>query len=304
MLDFQKPQLSDKPWVDELLGYSNYRGSEYNFTNLFVWNGVYGQKLARMGDYLLVHACSRAGCSYFYPAGRGDIKQAIDLLRQDAAERDEPFRLVCMTRSQTEEVERLYPGKFQFTQDRDGSDYLYEIDRLADLGGKKLHNKRTHINRFEENNPDWIFEEITTTSLPECLDMNRQWYSHSIDKEGADPAADLTPEGKALGLAAANFEALGLKGGLVRVQGKVIAFTIGDPLSSDTFDVHFEKAYSDIQGAYAVINRQFARWVREHYPNVRYLNREDDMGVEGLRKAKQSYYPDLMAEKHVALWRD
>lgn len=305
MLDFQRPQLADKPWVDELLRYSDYRGSEYNFTNLFVWNGVYGQKLARLGDFLLVHACSsRAGCSYFYPAGRGDVKQAIDILRADAVQRGEPFRLICMTRRQTEEVERLYPGKFEFTQDRDGSDYLYEIDRLADLGGKKLHNKRNHINRFEENNPGWTFEELTPATLHECLALNREWYRRNQDGQVAAEAADQTAEGKALGLAAEHFKALGLKGGLIRTSDGVVAFTIGDPLSSDSFDVHFEKAHGEIQGAYAVINREFARWVREHYPNVRYLNREDDMGIEGLRKAKQSYYPDLMAEKHVAVWRD
>jgi hypothetical protein len=304
MLEFHKPQLSDKLWVDELLRHSDYRGSEYNFTNLFVWNGVYGQKLARLGEFLLVHACNRAGCSYFYPAGRGDVKEAIEALRRDAAERGEPFRLICMTLRQTEEVERIYPGKFEFTQDRDGSDYLYAIDRLADLSGKKLHNKRNHINRFEENNLGWTYEEITAANLSECTAMNSEWYRRSLEREGPDETADLAAESKALGLAMEHYEPLGLKGGLIRVNGEVVAFTMGDPLSSDTFDVHFEKAYSDLQGAYTIINREFARWIREHYPNIRYLNREDDMGIAGLRKAKESYYPDLMAEKHVAVWID
>ena len=108
----------------------------------------------------------------------------------------------------------------------------------------------------------------------------------------------------ALRLALAHYDELGLEGGLIRVYGEVVAFTIGDILSSDTYDVHFEKAYGERQGAYAAINQQFARWVREHHPQVRYLNREDDMGVEGLRKAKESYYPDRMVEKHSAVWRD
>ena len=94
---------------------------------------------------------------------------------------------------------------------------------------------------------------------------------------------------------------LGLEGGLIRVYGEVVAFTIGDRLSADTYDVHFEKAYGELQGAYAMINREFARWVREHHPEVKYLNREDDMGVPGLRKAKESYYPDLLVEKHTAI---
>ena len=99
-----------------------------------------------------------------------------------------------------------------------------------------------------------------------------------------------------------HYAALGLEGGLLRAEGRVIAFTMGDKLCSDTYDVHFEKAYGEIQGAYAVINREFARWVRAHHPEIRYLNREDDMGVEGLRRAKESYYPDQMVEKYAAVW--
>ena len=87
------------------------------------------------------------------------------------------------------------------------------------------------------------------------------------------------------------------------MYGEVVAFTMGDRLNSDTYDVHFEKAYGELQGAYAMINREFARWVRAKHPNVRYLNREDDMGVEGLRKAKESYYPDRMVEKYAATQR-
>ncbi len=113
MLDFQKPQLSDKAWIDDLLRYSDYRGSEYNFTNLFIWNSVYGQQVARAGDFLLVRACGKSGCSYFYPAGRGDAREAIELLRADAAGRTGEFRLICMTQKQTKSVELLYPGQFE-----------------------------------------------------------------------------------------------------------------------------------------------------------------------------------------------
>ena len=100
-----------------------------------------------------------------------------------------------------------------------------------------------------------------------------------------------------------HYHQLGLEGGLIRVYGEVVAFTMGDRLTEDTFDVHFEKAYGELQGAYAMINREFARWVRARHPEIKYLNREDDMGVEGLRKAKQSYYPDLLVEKFAAIRR-
>ena len=300
MIEFHKPQLTDKPWVDELLRRADHRGCEYNFTNLFVWSDAYDQRIARVGDFLVTHLCGSLGCSYIYPAGSGDIAPVLTALEQDAAERGVPFRLVCLTQPQIQELDTLFPGRFTFEADRDGFDYLYDIDRLADLGGKKLHAKRNHINRFIENNPSWVYEDITPESLPECLEMDKEWYRRSMVREGLAEERDLGDEGRALRLAMEHYHALGLEGGLIRVYGEVVAFTMGDLLSSDTYDVHFEKAYGELQGAYAMINREFARRVRQRHPQVRYLNREDDMGVEGLRKAKESYYPDLMVEKYSA----
>ena len=303
MIEFRTPQLADKVWMDQLLSRSDYRGCEYNFTNLFAWKDAYHHKVARLDDFLVVHQCGGLGCSFLYPAGSGDRRAVIEALRADAEEHGQPLRLVCLTREQTQELEELFPGRFRFESDRDGWDYLYEIDRLADLGGKKLHGKRNHINRFLDNNPTWVYEPITPDSLPECLEMDKEWYRRSMIREGAVEERDLGDEGRALRLTIEHYHDLGLEGGLIRVYGEVVAFTMGDMLSSDTYDVHFEKAYGELQGAYAMINREFARWVREHHPNVRYLNREDDMGVEGLRKAKESYYPDLMVEKYSAVWQ-
>ena len=303
MIEFRTPQLADKVWMDQLLSRSDYRGCEYNFTNLFAWKDTYHHKVARLDDFLVVHLCGGLGCSFLYPAGSGDRRAVIEALRADSEEHGQPLRLVCLTREQTQELEELFPGRFRFESDRDGWDYLYEIDRLADLGGKKLHGKRNHINRFLDNNPTWVYEPITPDSLNECLEMDKEWYRRSMIREGAVEERDLGDEGRALRLAIEHYHDLGLEGGLIRVYGEVVAFTMGDMLSSDTYDVHFEKAYGELQGAYAMINREFARWVREHHPNVRYLNREDDMGVEGLRKAKESYYPDLMVEKYSAVWQ-
>ena len=303
MIDFHPPRLEEKPWVDELLRRADYRGCDYNFTNLFVWSRAYHQEIARVDDFLVTHVCGRMGCSFMFPAGGGDLASVIRKLEEEAAGRGEPLRLVCLTPRQMAELEEFFPGQFTFTADRDGYDYLYEIDRLADLGGKRLHAKRNHINRFMENNPSWTYEEITPESLGECLAMDKEWYRRSLAREGEAEERDLGDEGVALRQAMEHYQALGLEGGLIRVYGELVAFTMGDLLNSDTYDVHFEKAYGELQGAYAMINREFARWVRGRHPNVRYLNREDDMGVEGLRKAKESYYPDQMVEKHTAMWK-
>ena len=303
MIAFKTPAPADKAWVDGLLARGNYRGCDYNFTNLYVWKKTYGVEIAQWNGFLFTHLCGRMGCSYLYPAGVGDIAGAIRMLEADAAGRDQPLRLVCLTRGQMAELEEFFPGRFTYVADRDGYDYLYEIDRLADLGGKKLHAKRNHINRFMENNPTWVYEEITPDSLAECLEMDREWYRRSLQREGEAEERDLGDEGIALRTAMEDYQALGLEGGLIRVYGEVVAFTMGDKLSTDTYDVHFEKAYGELQGAYAMINREFARWVRQRHPEIKYLNREDDMGVEGLRKAKLSYYPDLLVEKYAATLR-
>ncbi len=301
MIDFHTPTLADKPWVDACLAQGEYRACEYNFTTLFTWAPGYCITIAKTGEFLTGRLRGHRGCAYLWPAGKGDLSAVLDELEQDAAERGEPFQLVCLTQAEADTLERLRPGQFEFVDDRDGHDYLYEVDKLAALAGRKLHGKRNHCKHFEEANPDWAYEVMTAASVDECMAMDAEWDRRSRIREGAGEEEDISNEKKALLLAFHNFEALGLEGGILRVEGQVVAFTMGDRLGSDAFDVHFEKAYSELQGAFAVINREFARHVREAHPEVKYLNREDDMGIEGLRRAKESYYPDLMVEKLMAV---
>ena len=300
---FKRPELSDRQWVNDLLSREGSRACEHNFASIYLWATAYPQKIARVGDRLLVEMLGGPGLSHLFPMGSGPLAPALDTAKADAADHGAPLTLICLTAEQKTQLEEEFHGRFTFQEDRDGFDYLYTVDKLADLAGKKLHAKRNHINRFVENNPTWTYEEITPATLPECLEMDKEWYRRSLQREGDAEERDLGDEGIALRTAMEHYEELGLEGGLIRVYGEVVAFTIGDRLSADTYDVHFEKAYGELQGAYAMINREFARWVRARHPEIRYLNREDDMGVEGLRKAKQSYYPDLMVEKHTAVMK-
>lgn len=301
MINFQIPQPADKAWVDQRLAGGNYRGCEYSFTNLLVWGAAYDQRIADVENFLVTRVRGKGGYAYLWPAGAGEVDRILALMEQDAAQRGDAFMLACITPEQVAALEALRPGQFTYTFDRNGSDYLYDIDKLADLGGRKLHSKRNHCARFQDNNPDWVYEDMTPQALEECLELDEQWDRLSREREGAEEAEDMTNERKALLLAAKHFKELKLEGGLIRVGGQVVAFTMGDRLSADTFDVHFEKAYNEIQGAYTMINREFARQIRQRYPQVRYLNREEDMGIEGLRKAKESYYPEMMVEKHWAV---
>lgn len=303
MILFQDPQLTDRSWVEALFQASGNRGCEYNFVTLYIWGQTFDQKIARMNNYALERLKGSMGYAYLFPAGTGPLEPALSALEADAEERGEACRFVCMTAEQVQALEILRPGMYRVEPDRDGWDYLYDIDRMADLTGKKLHGKRNHIRRFEDACPDWIVEEITQDNLAECAEMDLEWNKHyRPDIENAQQEErTLLDERHAMSRAFAAFHELGLTGLLIRSGGKVVAFTMGSQISDDTFDLHFEKAYSEIQGAYPMIYREFARWLRDHVPGLRWLNREDDMGMPGLRKSKESYYPDHMVEKYLAV---
>ena len=307
MIAFRDPEIGDRQWVEERFRASGNQGCEYSFSTLFLWSGAYQQQVAPMDGFVLERLRGKLGAGYLFPAGSGPLEPVLSALEKDAAERGEPCRFFCVTPEQAERLEQLRPGQYAFQSDRDGWDYLYALDRLAGLGGKKLHGKRNHIRRFEESHPDWQVEQITMDNLAECAEMDLEWNRRyrSLDAAGEEAEARTRlDERHAMSRAFAQYEALGMDGLLLRTGGKVVAFTMGSPISADTFDVHFEKAYGEIQGAYPMINREFARWLQANRPGVRWLNREDDMGLEVLRKSKESYYPDRMVEKSAAIQRD
>ncbi len=300
VIEFHTPRIEDLAWADPCLKAVPRQACEYSFTNLLGWSGPYGQEIARWGDLLLTRLQGPLNGCYLWPAGTGDERAAIEALAADAGERGCPLRLVAVPAGDKDKLEAWWPGRFHITPDRDGFDYCYGIDKMCELTGKKLHGKRNHINRFlEANEGRWSFAPMTRPQLAECLEMEAEWRRRSLGREVS--LEEFSPETTALLAAATHYDALGMDGGVLRVYGEVVAFTMGTLLTPDTYDIHFEKAYGELQGAYPMIARQFARLIRDKYPGVRWLNREDDMGVEGLRKAKESYYPDLMIEKFTAL---
>ena len=165
---------------------------------------------------------------------------------------------------------------------------------MADLPGKKLHQKRNHIRRFDDNNPDWMFHPITKDNMHLCLEMEKEW----ANLKDANEDKSLSAETVAIIEALYQMDALEMEGGVITAGGRPVAFSLGSLTTPECFNVHFEKAFADIQGSYPTIAREMARMVRERHPEVKWLNREDDMGLEGLRKAKLSYYPEILLEKY------
>lgn len=298
MLEFKDINLEDKIWIDAILSKKTYMSCEYCFGNHFIWKNAYKIQIARVNEFYIASLSDdegESGTSFLYPAGSGEIKPVIEELEEYCSVNKIKFRLHSASSEDIAELEEIFPNKYTFAADRDYSDYIYTVEKLTTLSGKKLHSKRNHIARFKEN--DWKFEEINDENFADCLAMNKEWCR--INDCGRDQS--LKDECCAITRSFKYFNELNFFGGLIRIGDKVVAYTLAERLNDDVVVVHMEKAFSEIQGAYPTINREF---VANMCQSFKYINREEDLGVEGLRKAKLSYQPDIILDKYTVKHRD
>ncbi len=293
MLSFKKPTIEDKQWVDECLKYVNSFNCEYTFGNLLVWSTSYLTTICRYKDFLLCRWGRNNDYMYSVPIGKGDFKDAVEQIINDAKSFHITPVIYGVTENYKKMIDKYFPNRFSYEYDEGYNDYIYSVEKMAELKGKKYHGKRNHITNFKKNNPDWSFEILNQDNINECIALHSQWIKNHEDDE------DYSYEFEAVLTAFENYEKLGFVGGLIRVDGKVIAYTMGERHSDRLFVTHFEKAPAEIQGAYPIINQEFTR---NCLMNYEYVNREEDLGLEGLRKAKQSYNPELFLEKCVATY--
>ena len=299
MVDFKNPTISDIRWIKELSFSSGLRSTDYTFCSLFSWSGnYYSNVLARFKDRILIKMSIGGEVYYGYPVGRGELLPAVLALREDAVQNHIPFRMSNIPEELLPEVKGLFETEPKVTLDERFSEYVYPAEKLVTLSGKKLQSKRNHLYRFRDNNPTWSFEPISRENIAECKAFADFWF----EKSAAEKDEDFEDEIHALNIVFDNYFDMELDGGLIRTSDGVIAFTIGEPVSEDTFICHFEKANPEINGSYTVINQQFAEYITKKYPNVVYINREEDMGIESLRKAKQSYHPAFLLNKYTVTW--
>ena len=294
MIEFSRLTPAQKEPYNEILFSVPERGCEYSFVNLCLWGR---QQVAFLSGCAAFFSHYYGKSVYPYPIGNGDKKAVIEAIIQDSRERGIPCRITGMTDSDREELEALFPGKFHIHTERDNFDYVYDINDLADLKGRKFQKKRNHVNRFRNEHPDFQILPLTPCNLSAPRLMVDDWYRIRMRE---DPEGNYILENMALARAFQSFGSLGMEGIALLDGGEVLAVTMGRPLSPNTFDIHFEKAREDVEGAYAAVNCEFARYLRLKYPDVQYLDREDDLGLEGLRKAKLSYNPHHMVQKHFA----
>lgn len=296
MLEFKKPELSDMKWAAEAFSYAQNMNCEYTFGAVYMWQAAYSTQIAKCGGFIICRWDRGEKIKYSLPIGTGDFKSAVDEIIADASSLGITPRIYGVTQTYKEKLESLYPGKFCYLCDDGNFDYIYNAADLAVLSGKKYHSKRNHIASFKRTYPDWHFEEITGENISECIDLHTKW----IETKGND-APDYSYEFEAALAGLESYETLGLRGGLVRVGDEAVAYTFGEKLSDECFVCHFEKAPADMRGAYAIINQEFAK--RLYEDGFSYINREEDLAIDGLRRAKQSYHPAIWLKKEIAEYK-
>lgn len=292
MYTFHQTTLEDKEWMLPILKESSTLSSSATFGSAFVWQSEYKIEVCRYKDFLLSAYLYQPGVMNFtYPVGKGDVKEAVEFVFTTAKERGLKPAVTCMGKYQAKEMERLYPSAFKTENKRDIAEYIYLADDLAYLRGRKFHSKRNHIKNFKENY-NWSYEPITKSNIDDAFSVAKQWCV----EHGCESGDEYAGERCALKKTFAHFEALKMRGAIVYVDKKPIAMAIGEEVSPDCFVVHFEKAVGEIQGGFAAINNLFALELAQQYT---FINREEDLGIEGMRKAKLSYKPIILLEKIV-----
>jgi hypothetical protein len=292
--EFTQITLADRDKYLGLLEKNGSYGCEFSFANLYLWGR---QSIAFKHGCALIFSHFNRKSVYPFPVGDGDVKAAVDAIIADAEARGIVCRITGITKEKRELLEALYPQKFSIHCDEGEFDYVYAINDLAELKGKKYHSKRNHYNRFCEAYSGYTVTEINSENTETVKNAAEKWYAERLAE---DPNADLEMERVALLRAFRDFDALGMDGIFLSYGNEVMAFTLGSFLNGETFDVQFEKAFTRYNGAYAAVNCEFAKHLRNKYPNLLYVDREEDMGLEGLRKAKQSYHPNHMIEEYWA----
>ena len=294
MIPFQRMTLAQMQQYESILFSVEPRGCEYSFANLYLWGR---QQAAFLHGCVAFFSHFDGRSVYPYPIGNGDRRAVLEEILADAKERGIPCRLVSMTDRDTRELEEWFPGQFHLRPDRDSFDYVYAIDDLAELKGRKYQKKRNHVNKFRTQNPDDRLVALDCCNLDDARRMVDSWFYHRLR---SDTEHNYLLENIAMARAFQNYNALNMEGAMLIVKGEAVAVTMATRLDGETLDVHFEKAREDLDGAYPAINCEFANYLRARHPEIRFLNREDDMGLEGLRKAKLSYQPHHLREKYWA----
>ena len=293
-IEFHALTKEDKPLLDRYFRANYYENSHFNFTNLYMWREPFHVQIVEEEDVLYVTSSWKGKLAALQPfCVPARYAEATQKLLAYFEEVGQPFHIYDMERDYADFLRSCSCAEFEVVADRDNYDYVYLSEKLISLSGRKLHSKKNHLNAFHKEHPDAVYQPITDEIVTQCkLELN-SWYKQHKQEDGTvDPFINY--ERTAILEVLNNFTDFRLQGGAILLNGRVIAFTFGEQLNKDTAVIHVEKADPEVRGAYPAINQGF---VEHAWGHLTYINREEDMGIEGLRKAKESYKPEKLIEK-------
>lgn len=291
MIQFQPLTLADRALIESYLQEYPPEVSDLSFTNLFLWHFSRTIRFCEIANTLCIETTYPNQLPFlFFPIG-SDKLEALHQLKKYYQTQNYPFCFHSLSENAKNELETLMPQQFVFELNRDRSDYIYEISALIELKGRKFHKKKNHTNQFYENYPNYSYETLTENNQQELLDTWNRWFAQTA------PTQSLKNEHLGICNAIEHFAQLNFTCGIVRVGDEIVAFSLGEVLNPETIVIHIEKANISYHGAYQVINQLFLKYEWSHY---RFVNREEDLGIEGLRKAKLSYQPCHLIDKYEA----
>lgn len=302
MIQFREIQLSDKPCIERFLARAVAPICDYTFTNIYAWQPIYQTVWAEVEGALVVRFMLDDEAAYMI-VGAENYGRVLTALFEESRQRQSRLRLVGMSSDDAEQFARWAEEtgdaeQFAVCDNPDYRDYIYSVEDLSTLAGRKYQPKRNHINKFESKY-EYEFRELTPQYFQECLCLECRWQLRKAVMDNPDMAKEHeckdTDEKTAIRRAFDAYEELGLYGGVLLVDGHVAAFTYGSAMSEDTFCTHIEKADATLDGIFPMINRSFARALQQK--GFRYVNREEDMGLAGLRRSKHSFHPVRLQEK-------
>jgi hypothetical protein len=264
--------------------------SEFTFTNLFIWRQVYQLRISRVKGFICLLSDKGDQSFFFPPIGEGDRVESFRILLQFLKERGISPKIARLPESMVTQIDWKENG-MRVDLDRDQSDYIYLVEDLIKLEGRKYHRKRNHIKQFKEKY-SYQYLSLTPEWISECLRLETDW----CDLRHCEVVPGLANESVAIKEALTHFDQLNVKGGVILIDGKLEAFTLGEPLNPETVVIHIEKANPAFEGLYPLINQVF---LEKEWSAHLYVNREQDLGEEGLRKAKESYFPHHMIHKYI-----
>ena len=299
-LKFHPISLNDRADIVHSVQNTECRNCDLNFMNMMSWKFLYDTETVRYDNWQLFRFKNNGHLAYLIPIGKGDLREILPVLMDDAQMLNAPFLMLGVCEHSLSLLDEAMPGYFYATADRDFTDYIYLRQSLATLAGKKLQPKRNHCNKFEAAYPNFSYEELTPAVFDECVKLEQQWTADKIAEYTPQMLHEMEDERRSLSYVFDNWEQLGGYGGLLRVDGKLVAFTYGAPVNHDTFDVCVEKADTNYEGAFTMINREFVRHLPEQFA---YINREEDLGIPGLRHSKLSYHPAVLLHKYAVMTR-